>query len=52
MSQEGLDFGGAHFSGVALVVEVEEDEAAHPVHVRLFGEVGVMLESQDFTELV
>jgi hypothetical protein len=45
VGQEGLDFGGAHLGGVAFVVE--EDEAAHPVHVGLFGAVGIMLEPQD-----
>ena len=31
---------------------MEEDEAAHPVHVGLFGTVGVMLEPEDLPELV
>jgi hypothetical protein len=35
---------------VAFVVE--EDEAAHPVHVGLFGAVEIMLEPEDFPELV
>jgi hypothetical protein len=46
VGEEGLDpspgsgrrFGGTHLGGVAFVVE--EDEAAHPVHVGLFGAVG------------
>ena len=42
--------GGAHFSGVALVVE--EDETAHSIHVGLLGAVGVMFELQGFAELV
>jgi hypothetical protein len=50
MGQEGLDFGGAHLGGVALVVE--EEEAAHPVQVGLFGAVEIMLEPEDFPELV
>lgn len=50
MGQEGLDFGGAHLGGVALAVE--ENEAAHPVHVGLFGAVGIMLEPKDFPEWV
>jgi len=50
VGQEGLDFGGAHLGGVAFAAE--EDEAAHPVHVGLFGAVGIMLEPEDFPELV
>ncbi len=50
VSQEGLDLGGAHLCGMALVVE--EDEAARPVHVSLFGAVGVVFDAQGFAELV
>ncbi len=50
VGQEGLDFWGAHLGRVAFIVE--EDEAAHLVHVGLFGAVGIMLEPENFTELV
>lgn len=42
VKEEGLDFGGAHFEGVAFAVE--EDVAAHPVKVGLFGAIGVVFE--------
>jgi len=47
---EGLDFGGTQFGGVTLMVE--EDEAAHPVHLGLLGAMGVMLDAQGITDLV
>lgn len=50
VGQEGLDFWGTHIGGMAFVVE--EDEAAHPVHVGLFGAVGVVFESEDLAELI
>ena len=40
VGKEGFDFGGAHLGGVAFVVE--EDEAADPLDVGLFGAVGVV----------
>jgi len=50
VEEEGLDFGCAHFERMALVVE--ENVAAHPVEVGLFGTVGVMFGTQEFAGLV
>ena len=40
VGQGGFDLGGAHFGGVALVVE--EGVTANPVEVLLFGAVGIV----------
>ncbi len=50
VGEEGSDFRGVHFGGVAFVVE--EDEAAHPVDVGFFGAVGVVFDAQGVAELV
>ena len=50
VEEVGLDFGGAHFEGVAFFVE--EDVAAHPFEVGLFGAVGVVLEAEGVLHLV
>jgi hypothetical protein len=44
VGEEGFDFLGAHFLGVAFAVE--EDKAADPIHIGLLGAVGIMLEAQ------
>ena len=50
VGQEGLDFGGAQFGGVTLVVE--KDKAADPIHVSFLGAIGVMLDAQGITYLI
>lgn len=50
VGEESLDFRGAHFGRMALVVE--KDEAADPVYVGFFGTVGVMFGPQDIPDLV
>ena len=58
VEEKGLDFGGAHVAGVmgdfaaAQSGVVEENVAAHPVYVGLFGAVGVVFGAQEFTGLV
>jgi len=48
VGQEGLDFRRAHFGGVAFVVE--KDEAADPVHVRVFGTDRVVFEADGVSD--
>lgn len=50
MSEEGADFGSAHFGGMVFVVN--EDKTAHPIHISFFGTVGVVFEAEGFTKLV
>ncbi len=50
VGEELLDFGGAHFGGVAFAVE--EDVAFGPVEVGLFGAVGVVFDAQSVAHLV
>ena len=50
VGEESFDFGGAHLVGVALVVE--EDEAADPVDVGLFGADGVVFDPDGVTDLI
>jgi hypothetical protein len=49
VGDEGLDFGDAHVFGMAFIVE--EDVAANPVYVGLFGAVGVMLDANGVADL-
>ncbi len=42
-----MDFGDAHFGGVALVVV--EDIALTPIDIRLFGARGVVFDAKDVT---
>lgn len=50
VDEEGLNFGSAHFEGMAFVVE--EDVTAYPVYVSLFGAVRVMPGAEDVARLV
>lgn len=50
VGEEGLDFGSAHLGWVALVVE--EDEAANPGDVGLFGADGIVFEPNSVTNLI
>ena len=44
MGKEGLDFRRTHFGGMAFAMK--EDEATHPLEVRLLGAVGVVASAQ------
>jgi hypothetical protein len=44
--EKGLDFFGAHYLGMAFFVE--DDEALDPIHVGLFGTIGVMSGAESF----
>jgi hypothetical protein len=50
VSEEGFDFGGAHFAGVALVVEA--DEACDPVDVGLLSAGRVVLKTDGLTKSI
>ena len=50
LGEEGLYFWGAHFFGVAFVVE--EKVAFNSIKVSLFGAVGVVLSARDVTSLI
>ena len=50
VGQEGFDLGGAHFGGVALVVE--QDKAPDPADVGFFGAQGIMFKASAFTGLI
>ena len=50
VGDELFDFGGAHFFGVAFVVE--ENVLAHPFDVGFFGAWGVLFEADVFAVLV
>ena len=50
VGEEGLYFWGAHFFGVAFVVE--EKVAFNSIKVSLFGAVGVVLSARDVTSLI
>jgi hypothetical protein len=50
VGEEGFDFGDAHVSGVPFVME--EDVAAYPLDVGLFGLVGVVFKSEGVADLV
>ena len=49
VGDEGLNFGDAHVFGVAFVVE--EDVAADPVYVGLFGALGVVFDANGVADL-
>lgn len=50
VGKEGFDFGGAHFTGVALMVE--EDEAFDPGDIRFFGADGIVLTADRVADLI
>lgn len=58
VAEEGLDFGGAHFEGVAFDFGaaqprvVEEDESPHPVQIGFFCAEGIMFGAQGVAHLV
>ena len=48
VGEKGLDLGAAHLVGVPFIVE--QDVAPDPVHVRVFGADGVVLEAQGISD--